>query len=97
MTVLRLLPLTFALGLAGPNLSMAQERCNPGCVGDLQRRGATAFDIQRICCTQQSPNLQLGGVCHTPAGQCGMYVQYPLGSACFCPTGYGPVSGQVGR
>ena len=41
---------------------------------------------------------QLGGYCYTWAGVCDMGGQRgPIGMACYCPSYYGPIGGQVGR
>lgn len=49
------------------------------------------FDIQL-----RRSQVQVGGVCHVPAGRCPLAQPLPVGSRCFCPSQFGPVYGVVG-
>lgn len=73
----------------GDRICNSDGRCaNPDSDKQPRERPQQSYDNYR------SPQPQIvARFCVTNVGSCTMAVRIPVGSSCFCPTPYGPISG----
>lgn len=67
----------------------------------LAQMGQTEAQIDAQCGSGGNPfvtpSMPIASVCVTPAGACQMAEKIPVGSRCWCPTGYGNAIDGVAR
>ncbi len=84
------------LGVAGPcDLLGGPAPCAAGALAVARASPPPSLSTPRA--QGEAPVLlaQVSSVCVTYYGSCTLLYPLPIGSACFCPTPYGPVQGQV--
>jgi hypothetical protein len=72
------------------------QQCDNACMSALEGAHVSRSEIQRQCCTVETPNTtQTGKTCNYGPGVCDMGFPSPVGDRCICRSATGPALGRV--